>query len=233
MIEWNLIKYDYDQANRDFQNIKIERKGFTSLNLSGEFNNLRSKMIAARNKIYDDYNYDQANNLDYRFDLLFGLELYEILNEEGISHRNATGDDVWRYLSICVVPDIVHSRWGLNADRFFANSRRIWLKTLWWYIELSWRNNKEETYNILCNDTTDTLVSLVERPGLGYNILLYREIMYQLDRYCKDHVLSTRRDMMRGVMKVNTAKVLTVSPELSKNGIEGYVKDLFRIVGEK
>ena len=37
-------------------------------------------------------------------------------------------DDLWRYVSIKIIPDIVHSRWGFNEDHFFKTSRRIWLK---------------------------------------------------------------------------------------------------------
>ena len=181
-MEWDSINYDFDKAERDFQNLKIERKEIASVNLPAEFMELRDDLLASRDYIYDNHDYDRANNLDYSFDLLFGIDLFVTLNSKGFTARNASSDDVWRYLSICVVPDIVHSRWGLNEQRFYSNSRRIWLKTLWWYIELSWRNNKEDTYQVLCNNTTDTLVSLVERPGLGYNINLYREIMYQLEQ---------------------------------------------------
>src|SRR5699024_2789395 len=97
--------------------------------------------------------YDQSNApLQYEFDLLFGLEVYEILNESiGFNNRVASNDDIWRYLMIRVIPDITHARWGKSEDRFFKTSRRIWLKTIWWYIELSWKDNKENTYEILKN----------------------------------------------------------------------------------
>lgn len=228
MINWENLGYDIGEAEKDFNNLKIDTHSVTPITTDPKFLELRDKFIAARDRIYDDLGYDQSNApLQYEFDLLFGLEVYEILNESiGFNNRVASNDDVWRYLMIRVIPDITHARWGKSADRFFKTSRRIWLKTIWWYIELSWTDNKENTYEILKNNTTDTILQLVERPGIGYHINLYREIMKQY-AYIND----TSRSIFRSALKLNTARIVTTSPELTEGGVKGYVMNLFKDVG--
>ena len=57
----------------------------------------------------------------YTFDLLFAIKLYEILGTNNtFCNRVASDDDIWRFLSIRVIPDIVHSRWGMNETRYIT-----------------------------------------------------------------------------------------------------------------
>lgn len=223
MINWNNIRYDINAAKRDFDNLEIETETVSPIQPREEFRDIRQSLIAARDEIFEENGLDAANKLDYQFDLKFGLKVYQILNESiGFTNRVATSDDVWRYLSICVIPDIVHSRWSLNESHFYKESRRIWLKTIWWYINLSWHENEEKTFELLKDNTTDTILQLVERPGIGYYIDMYREIMLQYSNY-----EDSSRNLFRRVLKLNTARILTTSPELVEGGIPAYVKDLF------
>lgn len=226
MINWSAIKYDINSAKKDFECLVVKSKSVEPISVNEKFTELRESLIAARNDIFEEHEMDSANKLDYNFDLLFGLKLYEILNESiGFSNRIATDDDVWRYLSVCIVPDIVHSRWSLNADHFYKTPRRIWLKTIWWYIHLSWQNDSKQTYEILKNNSTDTILQLVERPGVGYYVEMYREIMLQYHRYG-----DSDRDLFRNILKLNTARIMTTSPELVEGGVKQYVTELFETV---
>ncbi|AMA62772.1 hypothetical protein AAF454_03815 [Kurthia gibsonii] len=226
MINWSAIKYDINSAKKDFECLVVKSKSVEPISVNEKFTELRESLIAARNDIFEEHGMDSANKLDYNFDLLFGLKLYEILNESiGFSNRIATDDDVWRYLSVCIVPDIVHSRWSLNADHFYKTPRRIWLKTIWWYIHLSWQNDSKQTYEILKNNSTDTILQLVERPGVGYYVEMYREIMLQYHRYG-----DSDRDLFRNILKLNTARIMTTSPELVEGGVKQYVTELFETV---
>lgn len=223
MIRWGQIRYDINSAAHDFNKLQVQAEAVVPIKPRDEFLELRKQLIEARDEIFEQNNLDKANKLDYHFDLQFGLRLYEILNEQiGFTNRVATNDDAWRYLSICVIPDIVHSRWSLNADHFYKTPRRIWLKAIWWYIHLGWRGNAEETYEVLKENTTDTILQLVERPGIGYYIPMYREVLRQ---YAE--VEDTSREIFRRVLKLNTARLVTTSPELVEGGIPAYVKDLF------
>lgn len=229
MIRWENINYNPQQAYQEFEKIEISSRSFEPIELDANFQDLREKLIEARNEIFEIHDLDNVKRLEYPFDLLYGIEIYKILNESiGFNNRVATSNDVWRYLSVRVIPDVVHSRWGLNEARFFAAPRRIWLKTIWWYIHLSWRGNFKDTYELLRNNTTDTIQSLVERPGLGYYIEVYRELLNQYYQY-EDN----SRDLFRAVLKLNTAKLLAISPELVEGGIEKYVESLFVSAGVK
>lgn len=224
MIYWESLNYDMNRASRDFSELKVKSTSIEPIKASTEFLPLRDQLLNARDKVFEENELDYSNKLDYKFDLLYGLELYEILNEKiGFTNRVASSDDIWRYLSVCVIPDVVHARFGLTETRYFKTPRRVWLKTIWWYIHLSWQNSIEETYNILKHNTTDTIVQLVERPYDGYYVDLYRELMYQY------HLIEDpSRNIFRRAMKLNTARLITTTPELVVGGIEQYVKDLLK-----
>ena len=114
--------------------------------------------------------------MDYQFGMLLNLKLAR----EGFTLRDAADDGVWRYLSMCVVPDLVARRWGKGAEiRYYKQSGRIWLKTIWWYIHLSWQGNVRDTMNVIAANTTDQVLQLVDRSGKkGYFVDVYRKIMY-------------------------------------------------------
>jgi len=226
VINWENINYDLNNAKKDFDKLQVLSKEVAPIDVPNEFEDLRQKLLRARDDIFKEYQLDGVEKLDYKFDLLFGINLFEILNENiKFYNRDAMNDDLWRYLSIKVIPDIVHSRWGFNEDHYFKTSRRIWLKTIWWYINLSWTGNIESTYRLLENNTTDTILQLVERPGIGYNVEMYRELMKQYNSYS-----DSSRQLFRRVLKLNTARLLTTSPELVEGGIPQYVEDLFKAV---
>lgn len=228
MIKWENILYDIGIATRDFNDLEVKTISIEPIKARTDFLPLRQELLEARDIVFEKLELDNSNKLDYNFDLAFGLKLYQIFNEDiGFTNRVASNDDVWRYLSICVIPDIVHSRWELNETHFYQMPRRIWLKTIWWYIHLSWKINEDETYDILKGNTTDTMLQLVERPGIGYYTEMYREIMLQYSSYD-----DSSRELFRRVLKLNTAKLLTTSPELVEGGIGKYVKNLFDSVGE-
>lgn len=188
-----------------------------------KYNELREKLLDAEKKTFA-FIKQNPKKKDYFHDLIFGLELYEILNNDfNFSERNASNDEIWIYLSVKVVPDIVYNRWGLTETRFFKQSRRIWLRTIWWYVHLSWAGSKQETFNLLKHHTTDEIVQLVERSGpRGYRIDLTREIMKQLG--------STKekfdRNLFRRIMKLNTARLKVIEPYLAIGGVKQYVKEL-------
>lgn len=162
----------------------------------------------------------------YAFDLLFGLRLYELFQNQGLNLRDATDDGFWRYLSIKVAPDLIFHRWGLRPERFWSRGRRIWLKTLWWYIHLSFQGTVDRTHKTLRNNTSDEIVQLVERAGqFGYRVDLYREIMKQYGPIAENSKESS--SLFRKVMKLNTARCKMIEPQLVTGGLQAYVRELF------
>lgn len=172
---------------------------------------------------------DNPKGKVYKFDLIFGRELYLRFKKEfSITESLAANDNFWIYLSIKVVPDIVFWRWDAGAhDRFYNKSRRIWLKTLWWYWHLSWQGNVQTTQRFLESNSTDEIVQLVERSSpAGYRVKLCRAIMKHYAFHC---FTTGNGDAMffRRLMKLNTARSAVVEPALYEGEEEGYVKGLY------
>ena len=162
----------------------------------------------------------------YSTDLRFALGIYHIFTEEyGMTAIEASDDGIWRYIQMDLVPGMIYNRWPgkddrrINDDRQWKNTRRIWLKTLWFYIHLSWQGSLEETRAILSNNVSNDISQLVERSGSGYRLDLYREIM-------KQYAYANCRGELGRILKLNVAWCGTVEPLLSGN-LEKYVSSLF------
>lgn len=156
-----------------------------------------------------------------------GLAIYMILKDAGMDTRTAADDGWWRFLSLCVLPDLVKSRWeGAPPVRFWMGRSRIWLRAMWWTVHLTWQGSEENTQKVLEDVTTDTVVQLVERPGKGgFRVDLTRQI-FRVRRLRKPS-----QDQFRAIMKLNTAQIVLKEPVLCEGGLFGYVDALFADVG--
>ena len=192
--------------------------------IDSEYRNVRDDLISAFEKI--------KTGQKYVFDYSFGMFLYGILQKYGFTLRDAANDDVWRFLSLCVVPDIVGKRWGKAADiRYYKQSGRIWLKTIWWYIHLSWQGNVKKTVQIIKENSTDQILQMVDRSGSkGYFVEVYRKIMYYY--WVARKIDSTVGESeFRKIMTLHTAVCKTIEPDLYEAGADGYAKMLFAKLG--
>lgn len=224
LLYWDSINYSLPKATSDFEKLKVD--SISEIEVKPEYTELRNNLLELRDNLYDEFLLDEAPSLGYFFDIQFGMGLYKLLNGKyKFTLRDASNDDIWRYLTIKIIPDVAFSRWNLNEDRFFKSSRRMWLKTIWWYIHLSWNIDEQTTLESIKNHTTDTVMNLVERPGVGYNVELYRAIM---KKYAE--VEDRSRMLFRRVLILNTARLETISPELIDGGIKQYIEDLFESV---
>ncbi|CAH2763177.1 Uncharacterised protein [Erysipelothrix amsterdamensis] len=194
--------------------------------LDGNYENLRKKLT--------EYYLSIPSDREYMKDLQFGLYLYDVLkNENGMTLREASDEQIWIDLQVRVIPNIVAMRWGYENDvRFYKTKNRLWLRTIWWYIHLSWQGDVENTSKILRRNTTDEILQLVDRTSKkGFDVNLYREIMrvYDLrrDKYELSHRDSNQKGLFRKVMTLNTLYIQTIEPGLYEGGIEGYVNMLF------
>lgn len=174
---------------------------------------------------------------DYFTDVQFGVLLYMYLKKQSwFSLRLAADDGFWRYLSLKVIPDAVAARWGKdNESHYWSTPGRVWLKQIWWYVHLSWKDNETDTRKIIesPNCSTDTILNFVERTGKkGTCIEAYRWIIYfystipsgVLSEYNKNRKAD---DLFRVIMKLNTARMMVAEPALCSGGCEGYAKKLF------
>lgn len=237
--QWNSLSAE------EFENVRKNWQSELDGELSDSYAELRKSLLTAWNFTVTSVRKDQSHQKleKYMVDIRFGRALYSELARRGFSQRLASFDGVWIYLCIKVVPDIIVSRFkekgssqNVNEARFWKTSRRIYLKTLWWYIHLSLQDGPDlksrlsNTVEMLKDHTTDTVVQLVERSGKsGYRPEVYREIM----KYYSNLEASPRvkTALFRKVMVLNTARTVTVEPELCQGGVKAYVKELYGYFG--
>lgn len=175
---------------------------------------------------------ESGGKMSYTLDLRMGIKLYELLNPStGFTNVQANDDDIWRYISVCVMPDITYLRYPkpeqgslrINQKRFYSHTRRIWLKTLWWYVHLGWQGTSEKTFEVLKNNGTNIISHFIERPGKGYRPKLFRSMMYVYSTLPKQ-----KDTIFRAAAKLNLAKCVTVEPALTVGGEDAYTASLFK-----
>lgn len=161
---------------------------------------------------------------DALIDVRVGLRLYQLLNKDiGFTVANANDDNVWRYLSMVVFPDITYCRYPnpakgdgrINSKRFYAHTRRIWLKTVWWYVYLAWQGTEAATFRVLKKNGSNIISHFIERPGRGYRVQLFRDMMLAYSRRPD----GDRTDkLFRSLTKMNVVKCRNMEPELAAGG---------------
>lgn len=219
---WENVIYTKAQAKYKFQEIEAEPENSVPKNIKESFKQLREVIVNEKQQfLLNDMN--KINS--YSFDLNIGLVLYRVLKEDyDFNERLAAQDEIWRYLSLEVLPDLVYARYGKNDQRFYKNPRRIWLKSIWWYIHLSWQGSDEETFKIIKDNSSDVILQLVDRSGSGgYRVDVTREIIRQLEAVGNNH----SHRLHRRILKLNTARLKVLEPSLVEGGVEAYVKDLY------
>lgn len=208
-----------------YEDLLAQWSKFNVIGYDESYNELRKKVI----DIYCKY----KEKSGYEVDVRIGLCLYgELSKKNGFTNVLANDDDIWRYLSCIVFPDITNLRYPpsktdrneghrLNTKRFYLHTRRIWLKTLWWYIHLSWQGTENSTYKVLKDYGTDTISDFIERPGKGYRLALYRSLMKEYSK-----VDTKSANLFNRIQKQNLVNCRNVEPALTEGAELGYVKRL-------
>lgn len=218
---WEDLVYTKTQAKLKFQQIEAQPENCAPRKVKPAFEQLRQAVLTAR----DDFAQNATKKTTpYEIDLHIALMLYELLNTQyQFNERLAARDEIWRYIALEIIPDVVYERCGLSEDRFYKRAGRIWPKALWWYIHLSWQGTAEQTKAILVGNTSDDILQLIDRSGTGgYRIELTRELMRQ------HHFVENKPSgIFRRILKLNTARSSMVEPSLVEGGVEAYVADLY------
>ncbi|SIS90200.1 hypothetical protein SAMN05421758_10925 [Salimicrobium salexigens] len=219
------------EADKEYK--KLFANNFTPSLRDNEFDEkLRTKILELHEETLREMDISEESRWGYKYDFAFGLKLFDFLQrgEFFLPIHLAASTGIWRFLSVNIMPDIVHGRWGDSPVRFYLQPNRIWLKTLWWYSFLSWQGSVASTQKTLELNSTDTIVQLVERAGAnGYRVDMSRELMKQFGRLLREENIH-REDTFRKVMKLNTARTRSVEPGLIEGGTESYVRDLIEYV---
>lgn len=179
------------------------------------------------------------NRKMYPVDVEVGLDVYDYLSKNGFTVIEASDDDIWRFLSIKIFPDLTYLRYPdpekeareqggrINRKRFFSHTRRIWIKTLWWYVHLSWQGSVAATREVLVNNGANIISHFIETPGKGYRVDLYRALMRH---YASRDNKSDK--LFRSVAKLNGAECRNIEPALLPGGVVEYCSALFDKVEE-
>lgn len=221
------IVSQYDSmSDVEFQDLTDHWKAYDTIENDPSYSTFREALLDAFKKALAE----TGGKMTYLLDLRVGICLYQLMPiGKDFSIISANDDDIWRYISVKVMPDITYQRYPdpakgdirINSKRFYRGTRRIWLKTLWWYIHLSWQGSAEKTFAVLKDNATDNINKLIETPGKGYRLNLYRNIV----REYSETAPHKAKDFA-AITKLNNAKCISVEPELVRGGERAYAKQL-------
>lgn len=197
------------------------------------YSNLKPPYSAIREKLVDLFGMDEGRTrYTYSFDFEFGLGMYKYLRfEQNMSETDASNDDIWRYIQIKVVPDLIMKRWPMtngtiNAKRLYQNPSRIYLKVLWWYIHMLWEKDEKTTRSYKAQVD---ISQIIDRSGgaEGTPIELYWEILHV---YAKVDP-SKRTNLIEKILMLDVSYRTVIEPELTGKGIHDYVIGLYKEQG--
>lgn len=230
----NIQTLSREQSKNAYERIK-DGCDFSSIDWS---NQLDSDYLIIRNYLVEKYKeLKQLGYKDYKLDYKFSLLFYDYFyRKEWMTDRIAADYEFWSYIALKVMPDLVFDRFGAEDDKhYYAKGLRIWPYTLYWYVHLSWQGNLESTERILSSSRccSDTIVSLVERPGRnGTYIELYRRIMYHFVNSNPTKAIENIK-LFRSIMKLALAKPQVIDPDLYEGGTSEYAKEIVQECIEK
>lgn len=219
--------FKLDDIKKMYERFLVTKRVDESI-LDPNYLNLRNACLIEYNELKSKMKEVNSNSNKHFIDMHFGFFLFDYLNKESdFTAKYESNYDFWRYVAVCVIPDIVADRWNVEkTDHFYSKPTGIYPFQVYWYIKLSWQSSKETTIQILEKNQEDQILQLVDRPSsIGVNLDLYRKIMYKLSFINpKD-----RQKVFRAVMMKNTAKLVNIRPELYDGGIDAYVDMLYQI----
>ena len=221
------IVTQYDMmSDAEFQDLVSHWKSYDTIEYDSSYSEYREKLLSC----FKNALVETDGKMTYLLDLRVGLCLYQLMQlGSDFSIIDANDDDIWRYISVKVMPDITYLRYPdpakgdtrINSKRFYRGTRRIWLKTLWWYVFLSWQGDESTTFEVLKDNATDNINKLIETPGKGYRLETYRSMMREYSKAAPH----TAKEFA-AITKLNNAKCISVEPELVSGGVNAYAKQL-------
>jgi hypothetical protein len=230
------IVAEYDSYNdTEFQDLEKHWNEYdvSASSFDPSYEDFRKALLT----VFQDTLVETGGKMTYLLDLRVGIKLYELMPPgKNFTVIQANDDDIWRYISVKVMPDITYKRYPepkqgdirINRKRFYAHTRRIWLKTLWWYVHLSWQGSADSTFDVLKDNGIDNINKLIETPGRGYRLPLFRQMMLEYHRTGPHKVKD-----FAAFTKLNNAKCVSVEPELTSGGVAAYAQTLLAEVSAK
>lgn len=99
-----------------------------------------------------------------------------LADREEFASGEGLRDDVWCFMAVILAPDIVHWRFGKSRERYLGGVRnafqRLWMRAK----VLDRGSGREDRWALLDHLSEDALVQITERPSIGADPVLAREL---------------------------------------------------------
>lgn len=142
----------------------------------------------------------------------------------------ALRDDTWTFIGVALAPDIAHWRFGTARERYLGGVRntfqRLWLRAK----VLDRGNGSAGRWGLLQELTEDALVQIVERPSIGGDPFLAREMAEAWVRAAKLHGRAAMEPIMRrAALRVRIWNELRSLSTQSTETLRSILDDAFEI----
>lgn len=115
----------------------------------------------------------EARATQAKFDAALGAWLVQ---QPLLRTGEALRDDVWSFIGVVMAPDIVQWRFGKSRERYLGGIRNTFQR-LWMRARVLDRGEEaEDRWGLLYSLTEDALVQITERPSIGADAILSREL---------------------------------------------------------
>lgn len=157
---------------------------------------LRDGIVAVASR----YGFGQGGKDLARFDAAMSAWLADL---DMLDSGEALRDDVWSYIGVVLAPDVVYWRFGRSRERYLGGIRntfqRLWLRAR----VLDRGAEIEERWALVEQLTEDALVQITERPSIGADPVLARQVAEAWVRAASRY----GRGRMEAVMRLATLRV--------------------------
>jgi hypothetical protein len=202
--------------------------------MSEDFKKIRQMLLHEFNRLAESQFIDKAD-----IDLHFSIAVYDTLNKYGFGLRQASDHEIWLYINLKVIPDIVFKRFDnqLKNDWLFGVTKaRIWSRALWWLVHLALQD-KDPDYQktkAILKDITSDISQVTDRAGKeGVRVDLQRKILFYYSRIPKDKKrrIEGRGTLLSRILQLSIMRLKVVEPGLCDGGEDIFVKKLFAYFG--
>ena len=234
MSYWNQLRTSRKEAKLLFNKPEWQENPYGECP-DGDYAVFRNDMKKAWSDVKEKFQ-ESDSRYSYLRDVAFSIKLYERLSNDGFGIWEASDDDIWRFMSLKVLPDMVKERWaGWREEYFYSKKWGIWFKVLWWYVFLTMQQDGagkfdgERTFEVLKDNTSDMPIQLFSRFGKGFRPEFTRKLFARFQSHCSANGIkgTDKESLFRRLMKQYTMTSLTIEPEVM--GVDAYIDYLFRV----
>lgn len=156
-----------------------------------------------------------------------------------LNSGEALRNDVWAFFTIVLAPDIVHWRFGKARERYLGGIRNTFQRT-WLRAKVLDRGpGHPDRWGLLRELSEDALVTITERPSVGADPVLARELGEAWVRAAAGHGRGRMEDVMRlATLRIRIRNEVRALPLLPRHELEALVEGEFAraaasVIGDK